>query len=147
MEAACTGPGKDIGNCDNREKRVTSEISEDERVYTGISGKDTQFEDGKTEALLQESRNARRNSEIKRRNSASDNRTVRNAEVKSITSAEQRRLEEQKRIDEQERARAARKRNKITIRENKRNKSFLWNRIYYGDCICCLYYWNIFSIT
>ncbi|WP_373221474.1 relaxase/mobilization nuclease domain-containing protein [Mediterraneibacter gnavus] len=112
VEAACTGPGKDTGNCDNREKRVTSEISEDERVYTGISGKDTQFEDGKTEALLQESRNARRNSEIKRRNSASDNRTVRNAEVKSITSAEQRRLEEQKRIDEQERARAARKRNK-----------------------------------
>ncbi len=112
VEAACTGPGKDIGNCDNREKRVTSEISEDERVYTGISGKDTQFEDGKTEALLQESRNARRISEIKRRNSASDNRTVRNAEVKSITSAEQRRLEKQKRIDEQERARAARKRNK-----------------------------------
>ena len=112
VEAACTGAGKDIGNCDNREKRVTSEISEDERVYTGISGKDTQFEDGKTEDLLQESRNARRNSEIKRRNSASDNRTVRNAEVKSITSAEQRRLEKQKRIDEQERARAARKRNK-----------------------------------
>ena len=32
-------------------------------------------------------------------------------------------------------------------RKNKTNKSFLWNRIYYGDCICCLYYWNIFSIT
>ena len=59
-----------------------------------------------------ESRNARRNSEIKRRNSSFDNRTVRNAEVESIASEEQRRFEEQKRLEEQERARAARRRNK-----------------------------------
>ena len=44
--------------------------------------------------------------------SASDNRTVRNAEVESIASAEQRRSEEQKWLNEQERARAARRRNK-----------------------------------
>ncbi len=76
------------------------------------SGKDTQAENGKTEAILRESRNARRNSEIKRRNSSFDNRTVRKAEAESIASAEQRRFEEQKRLDEQERARAARRRNK-----------------------------------
>ncbi len=86
--------------------------SENERVYPEISGKDTQAENGKTEAILRESRNARRNSEIKRRNSSFDNRTVRNAEAESIASEEQRRFEEQKRLEEQERARAARRRNK-----------------------------------
>ena len=112
VEAACEGAGGVTGASDGRERRVTGEKSEDERVYPEISGKDTQAENGKTEAILRESRNARRNSEIKRRNSAFDNRTVRNAEAESIASAEQRRLEEQKRIDEQERARAARRRNK-----------------------------------
>ena len=112
VEAACEGAGGVTGASDGRERRVTGEKSEDERVYPEISGKDTQAEDGKTEAILRESRNARRNSEIKRRNSSFDNRTVRNAEAESIASAEQRRLEEQKRIDEQERARAARRRNK-----------------------------------
>ena len=112
VEAAWEGAGGFTGASDGRERRVTGEKSEDERVYPEISGKDTQAENGKTEFILRESRNARRNSEIKRRNSSFDNRTVRNAEAESIASAEQRRLEEQKRIDEQERTRAARRRNK-----------------------------------
>ena len=112
VEAACEGAGGVTGASDGRERRFTGEKSEDERVYPEISGKDTQAENGKTEAILRESRNARRNSEIKRRNSSFDNRTVRNAEVESIASAEQRRFEEQKRLEEQERARAARRRNK-----------------------------------
>ena len=112
VEAACEGAGDITGVGNEREGRVTGEKSEDERVYPEISGKDTQAENGKTEAILRESRNARRNSEIKRRNSSFDNRTVRNAEAESIASAEQRRSEEQKRLAEQERARAARRRNK-----------------------------------
>ena len=112
VEAACEGAGGVTGVSDRRERRVTGEKSEDERVYPEISGKDTQAENGKTEAILRESRNARRNSEIKRRNSSFDNRTVRNAEAESIASEEQRRFEEQKRLEEQERARAARRRNK-----------------------------------
>lgn len=112
VEAACEGSGGVTGASDGRERRVTGEKSEDERVYPEISGKDTQAENGKTEAILRESRNARRNSEIKRRNSSFDNRTVRNAEAESIASEEQRRFEEQKWIEEQERARAARRRNK-----------------------------------
>ena len=112
VEAACEGAGGVTGASDGRERRVTGEKSEDERVYPEISGKDTQAENRKTEAILRESRNARRNSEIKRRNSSFDNRTVRNAEAESIASEEQRRFEEQKRLEEQERARAARRRNK-----------------------------------
>lgn len=112
VEAACEGAGGVTGASDGRERRVTGEKSEDERVYPEISGKDTQAENGKTEDILRESRNARRNSEIKRRNSSFDNRTVRNAEAESIASEEQRRFEEQKRLEEQERARAARRRNK-----------------------------------
>ena len=112
VEAACERAGDIIGESDDREGRVAGEKSEDERVYPEISGKDTQAENGKTEAILRESRNARRNSEVKRRNSSFDNRTVRNAEAESIASEEQRRFEEQKRIEEQERARAARRRNK-----------------------------------
>ena len=112
VEAACEGAGGITGASDGRERRFTGEKSEDERVYPEISGKDTQAENGKTEAILRESRNARRNSEIKRRNSSFDNRTVRNAEAESIASEEQRRFEEQKRFEEQERARAARRRNK-----------------------------------
>ena len=112
VEAACEGAGGVTGASDGRERQVTGEKSEDERVYPEISGKDTQTENGKTEFILRESRNARRNSEIKRRNSSFDNRTVRNAEVESIASEEQRRFEEQKRLEEQERARAARRRNK-----------------------------------
>ena len=112
VEATCEGAGGVTGVSDGRERRVTGEKSEDERVYPEISGKDTQAENGKTEAILRESRNARRNSEVKRRNSSFDNRTVRNAEAESIASEEQRRFEEQKWIEEQERARAARRRNK-----------------------------------
>ena len=92
VEAACEGAGGVTGASDGRERRVTGEKSEDERVYPEISGKDTQAENGKTEAILRESRNARRNSEIKRRNSSFDNRTVRNAEAESIASEEQRRF-------------------------------------------------------
>ena len=112
VEAACEGAGGVTGASDGRERQVTGEKSEDERVYPEISGKDTQAENGKTEFILRESRNARRNSEIKRRNSSFDNRNVRNAEAESIASAEQRRFEEQKRFEEQERARAVRRRNK-----------------------------------
>ena len=112
VEAACEGAGGVTGASDGRERRVTGEKSEDERVYPEISGKDTQAENGKTEVVLRESRNARRNAEVERRNSADDRRIVRNAETQSVFTAEQRRLEEQKRIDEQERARAARRRNK-----------------------------------
>ena len=112
VEAACEGAGGVTGASDGRERQVTGEKSEDERVYPEISGKDTQAENGKTEFILRESRNARRNSEIKRRNSSFDNRTVRNAEAESIASEEQRRFEEQKRLEEQERTRAARRRNK-----------------------------------
>ena len=112
VEAACEGAGRDAGESDGREGRVAVEKSEDERVYSGISGKDTQVENGKTAVVLRESRNARRNAEVERRNSADDSRTVRNAETQSVFTAEQRRLEEQKRIAEQERARAARRRNK-----------------------------------
>ena len=112
VEVACEGAGRNAGESDGGEGRITGEKSEDERVYPEISGKDTQAENGKTEFILRESRNARRNSEIKRRNSSFDNRTVRNAEAESIASEEQRRFEEQKRIEEQERARAARRRNK-----------------------------------
>ncbi len=112
VEAACEGADGVTGASDGREGQVTGKKSEDERVYPGISGKDTQAENGKTESILRESRNARRNSEVKRRNSSFDNRTVRNAEAESITSEEQRRFEEQKRFEEQRRARAARRRNK-----------------------------------
>ena len=112
VEAACEGAGGVNGASDGRERRVTGENSEDERVYPEISGKDTQAENGKTEAILRESRNARRNAEVERRNSADDSRTVRNAETQSIASEEQRRFKEQKRLEEQERARAARRRNK-----------------------------------
>ena len=112
VEAACEGAGRNTGESDGGEGRVTDEKSEDERVYPESSEENPQSENGKTEAILRESRNARRNSEIKRRNSSFDNRTVRNAEAESIASAEQRRSEEQKRIEEQERARAARRRNK-----------------------------------
>ena len=104
VEAACEGAGGVTGASDGRERRVTGEKSEDERVYPEISGKDTQAENGKTEAILRESRNARRNSEIKRRNSSFDNRTVRNAEAESIASAEQRRLKsrsEQEQLEEE----------------------------------------------
>ena len=112
VEAACEGAGRNAGESDGREGRVAGEKSEDERVYSGISGKDTRIENRKTEAILRESQAARRNAEIERRNSADDSRTVRNAETQSVFTAEQRRLEGQKRIDEQERARASRRRNK-----------------------------------
>ena len=105
VEAACEGAGGVTGASDGRERRVTGEKSEGERVYPEISGKNTQAENGKTEAILRESRNARRNSSF-------DNRTVRKAEAESIASAEQRRSEEQEWFEEQERARTARRRNK-----------------------------------
>ena len=53
-----------LGASDGRERRVTGDKLEDERVYSEISGKDTQAENGKTEAILRESRNARRNSKL-----------------------------------------------------------------------------------
>ena len=112
VETACERTGRNAGESDGGEGRVTDEKSEDERVYPGISEENPQSENGKTEAILRESQAARRNAEIERRNSADDNRTVRNAETQSVFTAEQRRLEKQKRIDEQERTKAARRRNK-----------------------------------
>ena len=112
METACERTGRNAGESDGGEGRVTDEKSEDERVYPGISEENPQSENGKTEVILRESQAARRNAEIERRNSADDNRTVRNAETQSVFTAEQRRLEKQKRIDEQERTKAARRRNK-----------------------------------
>ena len=50
VEAACEGAGGVTGASDGRERRVTGEKSEDERVYSEISGKDAQAENGKTEA-------------------------------------------------------------------------------------------------
>ena len=76
----------------------------------------------KTETLLRESRVARRNAEIERRNAATNSRIVQNTEAESIASAEQRRSEEQKRIAEQERARAARRRNKKRSDQNSKLK-------------------------
>ena len=65
VEAACEGAGRNAGESDGREGRVAGEKSEDERVYSGISGKDAQVENGKTEVVLRESRNARRNAECR----------------------------------------------------------------------------------
>lgn len=55
VEAACEGAGGLTGASDGRERRVTGEKSEDERVYPEISGTDTQAENEKTEAILRES--------------------------------------------------------------------------------------------
>lgn len=55
VEAACEGTGRNIEESDGREGRVAGEKSEDERVYSGISGKDTQVENGKTAVVLRES--------------------------------------------------------------------------------------------
>ena len=83
-----------------------------ERVHANTEKADTDTGRRETGNLIRQAEIARRNSEINCRNSASDNRTVRNAEAESVASAEQRRSEEQKRLAEQERARAARRRNK-----------------------------------
>ena len=112
VEEACAGTGESIGNSDCREKRSANTVSGYGRVPGETSGENVQSEDRKTETLLRESRTARRNSEIERRNAAAHSRIVQNTEIESISSAEQRRSEEQKRIAEQERARADRRRNK-----------------------------------
>ncbi len=112
VEAACEEQAESLELKVTEERDKLQVRNQKMNEFTEISGKNTQAENGKTESILRESRNARRNSEIKRRNSAFDNRTVRNAEAESIASAEQRRSEEQKRLEEQERARAARRRNK-----------------------------------
>ncbi|RHQ03841.1 hypothetical protein DW958_08690 [Ruminococcus sp. AM46-18] len=85
--------------------RCSGSISDTETTYIS-------FGRGETDALIRQAETARRSTEIHRRNASSENRAVRDAETQSVTSAEQRRLEEQKRIDEQERARADRKRNR-----------------------------------
>ena len=87
VETACEGAGDITGAGNEREGRVTGEKSEDERVYPGISEKNTQSENGKTAAILRESRNARRNAEVECRNSADDRRIVRNAETQSVFTA------------------------------------------------------------
>jgi len=112
VEEACAGTGESIGNGDSGEERSANAVSGDGRIYSEASREAAQPESGKTEALLRESRTARRNSEIERRNSATHSRIVQNTETESIASAEQRRSEEQKRIAEQERAGTARRRNK-----------------------------------
>lgn len=112
MEAACAGAGEIFGNIDSRKKRTANTVSGYGIVYSETSRETAQPESGKTETLLRESRAARRNAEIERRNAAANSRIVQNTEIESIASAEQRRSEEQKRIAEQERARADRRRNK-----------------------------------
>ena len=105
-----------------RMKQLTNQMCRERGLTVAEKGKHfdgSQIEKGEVIAwskdkynLFRQAEIARRSSEINRRNSASDNRTVRNAEAESIASAEQRRSEEQKWINEQERARAARRRNK-----------------------------------
>lgn len=111
VEAACTGTGEIFGNSDSRENRTANTVPGYGSVYSETSRETAQSESGNTETLLRESRAARRNAEIERRNAATNSRIVQNTEAESIASAEQRRSEEQKRIAEQERARAARRRN------------------------------------
>ena len=53
VEAACEGAGGVTGASDGRERRVTGEKSEDERVYPEISGKDTQAENGKQKLFFE----------------------------------------------------------------------------------------------
>ena len=48
VEAACDGTGSITGESDSRAGRVAGEISENERIYTGVPGTDTQVENGKT---------------------------------------------------------------------------------------------------
>ena len=124
VEAACEGAGRNAGESDGREGRVAGEKSEDERVYSGISGKDAQVENGKTKVVLRESRNARRNANVERRNSADDSRTVRNAETQSVFTAEQRRLEEQKRADVE--IQRARRKAKSEV-EDMKERQFFWD--------------------
>ena len=105
-----------------RMKQLTNQMCRERGLTVAEKGKHfdgSQIEKGEVIAwskdkynLFRQAEIARRSSEINRRNSASDNRTVRNAETESIASAEQRRSEKQKWINEQERARAARRRNK-----------------------------------
>ena len=94
-----------------RMKQLTNQMCRERGLTVVEKGKHF---DGRreTEDLIRQAEIARRSSEINRRNSASDNRIVRNAEAESIASAEQRRSEEQEWFEEQERARAARRRNK-----------------------------------
>ena len=89
-----------------------TEFRESESVHANTEKADPDTGRGETDDLIRQAEIARRSSEINRRNSASDNRTVRNAEAESIASAEQRRSEKQKWLNEQERARATRRRNK-----------------------------------
>lgn len=112
VEEAYAGTGESIGNSDSREERSANAVSGNGRIYSETSREAAQPESGKTEILLRESRDARRNSEIKRRNAATHSRIIQDTEAESIASAEQRGSEEQKRIAEQERAGAARRRNK-----------------------------------
>ena len=105
-----------------RMKQLTNQMCRERGLTVAEKGKHfdgSQIEKGEVIAwskdkynLFRQAEIARRSSEINRRNSASDNRIVRNAEAESIASAEQRRSEKQKWINEQERARAARRRNK-----------------------------------
>ena len=105
-----------------RMKQLTNQMCRERGLTVAEKGKHfdgSQIEKGEVIAwskdkynLFRQAEIARRSSEINRRNSASANRTVRNAETESIASAEQRRSEKQKWINEQERARAARRRNK-----------------------------------
>lgn len=110
-EDACAGTSEIIRNSDCREKQSANTVSGYGRISDETSGENGWFEKREMETLLRESRTTRRNSEIERRNAATHSRIVKNTEVESIASEEQRRCEEQKRIDEQERARANRRRN------------------------------------
>ena len=112
LEAAIAEARGINGQDQSGEGYPQTEFREVKRTYADTETTDTSFGRGDTDALIRQAETARRSVEIHRRNASSENRAVRDAETQSVTSAEQRRLEEQKRGDEQERARATRKRNK-----------------------------------
>ena len=112
LEAAIAEARGIPGQDQSGEGYPQTEFREGKGAYTDTETTDTSSGRGETDALIRQAETARRSAEIHRRNASSENRTVRDAETQSVTSAEQRRSEEQKRLDEQERARAARRRNK-----------------------------------
>ena len=112
LEAAIAEARGIPGQDQSGEGYPQTEFREGKGAYADTETTDTSFGRGETDALIRQAETTRRSAEIHRRNASSENRTVRDAETQSVTSAEQRQSEEQKRHDEQERTRAARKRNK-----------------------------------
>ena len=112
LEAAIAEARGITGQDQSGEGYPQTEFREGKGAYADTETTDTSSGRGETDALIRQAETARRSAEIHRRNASSENRTVRDAETQSVTSAEQRRSEEQEWFEEQERARAARRRNK-----------------------------------